>query len=302
MWGAPFGDLIPPGQPSPEPPPLVWQQSLFHTRHLVGAQHVNRARGQSSGSGLSPLLPPGPEAGGVQVEAQQGHVLTLWSHREPPRSTGFWAGGPRLVLCLSPPPLAWGGTGGAQGWVPQAVGELHGAGVFPPLGALAGPPRGWFPAGSPGLAGTPSPFGTPRPVGCTSPQKQLSLPCSLQEFPETPEFYVRELRFSPYLYSPSLEIKILSLRSSKEVGWFVKAALLEETTRIQSPGCVLPPPHLPSYGGVALPPGAHCGGSLLPSGLPPKCSSHQEPWAAAVPGLSLLLATDIRVGLGGQVC
>lgn len=113
------------------------------------------------------------------------------------------------------------------------------------------------------------------------------------------------MRFSLYLHSPSLEIKILYLCTLKGVGWFVRAALLEEATRIQSPGCTLPSAPSPfSRGAGSAAPGNTLWGILLPSELPPpQCSSCQEPGAAPAPvlGLFLLLVTDVRVWWGSQV-
>lgn len=126
------------------------------------------------------------------------------------------------------------------------------------------------PTSSPGLAGTPSLFGTldqwdallhsrnssPCPAHFDSSQKYCS--CT------------SELRFSLYLHSPSLEIKILYLCTLKGVGWFVRAALLEEATRIQSPGCTLPSAPSPfSCGAGSAAPGNTLWGILLPSELPP---------------------------------
>ena len=113
--------------------------------------------------------------------------------------------------------------------------------------------------------------------------------------------YVRELRFSLYLHSPSLEIKILYLCTLKGVGWFVRVALLEGYRALGAP---CPLPHLPSRGAGSAAPGNTLWGILLPSELPPpQCSSCQEPGAAPAPvlGLFLLLVTDVRVWWGGQV-
>ena len=82
--------------------------------------------------------------------------------------------------------------------------------------------------------------------------------------------YVRELRFSLYLHSPSLEIKILYLCTLKGVGWFVRAVLLEEATRIRSPGCTLPSAPSPfSCGAGRAAPRNTLWGIPLPSELPP---------------------------------
>ena len=165
------------------------------------------------------------------------------------------------------------------------------------------------PTCSPGLAGTLSLFGTLGSVGCPSPpQKQgWRSPCP-DHFDSSQKYcslHIRELRFFSLLIPTvfgNLNTFSLYFEGSGVVcqNSAVKRSYKDMEPWVHPAPC---PISLLLWGGQHCPQERIVGDPAPQRAAPVQCSSCQEPGAAPapVPGLSLLLVTDVRVGWGGQV-
>ena len=226
-------------------------------------------------------------------------------------STGFWAGDPRLVLCLTTPPQP-----AAQVRPAVGLGECRAGCTGCELAACAG---GLLSVGS-SCGTTLSLFPLPAPQGWLAlypylgPSDQWgallhprnSSPCP-DHFDSSQKYcslHIRELRFFSLLIPTVFgNLNTFSLYFEGS-GVVCQNSAVKRSYKDMEPRTLPPAPSPFSCGAGSTAPRNALWGIPLPSELPPvQCSSCQEPGAAPapVPGLSLLLVTDVRVWWGGQV-